>query len=150
LFGDGAGAVLMTRGDAHQGLVCYQLGSDGSGASLLDRKSGGSRHPSTFADLEDGLQYLHMDGRNVFKWAVRAVTQTIELVLQKSGLGVQDVSLYVLHQANIRIINKVAEHLGIPIALDEAYQRGRIHRGDTIVLSGFGAGLSWGTSLFRW
>jgi len=170
LFGDGAGAVLLARGDAHQGLVCYQLGSDGSGCSLLDRKSGGSRNPLTHETLEDGSGFLQMDGRNVFKWAVRAVTQTIELVLEKSGLGVHDVSLYVLHQANIRIINKVAEQLGIapdkifnnlqdygntsagsiPIALDEAYQRGLIHRGDTIVLSGFGAGLTWGTSLFRW
>ena len=170
LFGDGAGAVILTRGDAHQGLVCYQLGSDGSGSALLDRKSGGSKFPLTHAALEAGEQFLQMDGRNVFKWAVRAVSDTIELVLRKSGLGVDDVSLYVLHQANIRIINKVAEHLGIapekmfnnlqeygntsagsiPLALDEAYQRGLIHRGDTVMLSGFGAGLTWGTALFRW
>jgi 3-oxoacyl-[acyl-carrier-protein] synthase-3 len=170
LFGDGAGAVLLTRGDAHQGLVCYQLGSDGGGGPLLDRKSGGSKFPTTHASLDAGDHFLHMDGRNVFKWAVRAVTETIELVLRKSGLGVQDVSLYVLHQANVRIINKVAEHLGIapeklflnlqdygntsaasiPLALDEAYRRGLIHRGDTVVMSGFGAGLTWGTALVRW
>jgi 3-oxoacyl-[acyl-carrier-protein] synthase-3 len=170
LFGDGAGAVIMTRGDAHQGLVCYQLGSDGGGSALLDRKSGGSRAPITHEAIESGEQFLQMDGRNVFKWAVRAVTETIDLVLRKSGLGVNDVSLYVLHQANIRIINKVADHLGIPVdrmfnnlqdygntsagsiplALDEAYQRGLIRRGDTVMLSGFGAGLAWGTALFRW
>lgn len=170
LFGDGAGAVIMTKGDPHQGLVCYQMGSDGSGGAMLDRKSGGSKSPLTHATLDAGDQYLQMDGRNVFKWAVRAVTETIELVLRKSGLGVNDVSLYVLHQANIRIINYAMEQLGIsqsrvfnnlqqygntsggsiPIALDEAYQRGLIHRGDTVLMSGFGAGLTWGTALYRW
>lgn len=170
LFGDGAGAVLLTRGDAHQGLVCYQLGSDGSGGPMLDRKSGGSKFPITAAAIEAGEHYLQMDGRSVFKWAVRAVTETIELVLRKSGLGVHDVSLYVLHQANIRIINYAAEQLGIspdkvfnnlqeygntsgasiPLALDEAFRKGLIHRGDTVVMSGFGAGLTWGTALFRW
>ncbi|HUQ72317.1 MAG TPA: beta-ketoacyl-ACP synthase III [Planctomycetaceae bacterium] len=170
LFGDGAGAVILTKGDAHQGLVCYQLGSDGGGGPMLDRKAGGTKHPLTAAAVEAGEHFLKMDGRSVFKWAVRAVTDTIELVLRKSGLGVHDVSLYVLHQANIRIINNVADHLGIapaklftnlqeygntsggsiPIALDEAYQQGLIHRGDTVVISGFGAGLTWGTCLFRW
>lgn len=170
LFGDGAGAVLLTRGDAHQGLACYQMGSDGSGGKLLDRKSGGTRNPLTAASVEAGDHYLRMDGRSVFKWAVRAVTETVDLVLRKSGLGVHDVSLYVLHQANIRIINYAMEQLGIsptkvfnnlqdygntsgasiPIALDEAYRQGLIHRGDTIVISGFGAGLTWGTALLRW
>jgi len=170
LFGDGAGAVILAKGDAHQGLVCYQLGSDGSGGPMLDRKAGGTRNPLTTEAIAAGEQFLQMDGRSVFKWAVRAVTETIELVLRKSGLGVHDVSLYVLHQANIRIINYAAEQLGIapeklftnlqdygntsggsiPLALDEAYQRGQIHRGDTVVMSGFGAGLTWGTCLFRW
>ena len=127
-------------------------------------------NPLTHADLDAGRQYLQMDGRNVFKWAVRAVTDSIELVLQKSGLSARDVDLYVLHQANIRIINNVAEQLAIPpeklfnnlqdygntsagsipIALDEALQSGRLGRGDTLLMSGFGAGLTWGTCLFRW
>ncbi len=170
LFGDGAGAVLLAAGDPHQGLLCYQMGADGSGGSLLDRPSGGSRRPPTHADLDEGLQYLRMDGRNVFKWAVNLVTDTVELVLAKTGMSVHDVSLYVLHQANIRIINSAMDQLGIssdkvfnnlqkygntsggsiPLALDEAFQAGRIHRGDTLLLSGFGAGLTWGTALFRW
>ncbi len=170
LFGDGAGAVLLTRGDAHQGMLCYQMGSDGSGGSLLDRKSGGTKSPITAAAIDAGDHFLQMDGRSVFKWAVRAVTETIELVLRKSGMSVHDVSLYVLHQANIRIINYAMEQLGIPqskvfnnlqeygntsagsipIALDEAFRQGRVHRGDTILMSGFGAGLTWGTTLFRW
>ena len=170
LFGDGAGAVLLAAGSPQQGLIAYQMGADGAGGVLLDRKSGGSRRPPTHADIDAGLQYLQMDGRNVFKWAVRVVTETTALVLQKAGLSVHDVSLYVLHQANIRIIDKVVEHLGIPedkifnnvhkygntsagsvpIALHEAFQAGRIQRGDTILLSGFGAGLTWGTALLRW
>ena len=170
LFGDGAGAVLLAPGDPHQGLICYQMGADGSGGSLLNRPSGGSKRPATAADIDKGLHYLQMDGRNVFKWAVHLLTDTIELVLNKSGMGVHDVSLYVLHQANIRIINAAMEQLGvpedkvfnnlqkygntsagsIPLALDEAYQAGRINRGDTLLLSGFGAGLSWGTALLRW
>ena len=170
LFGDGAGAVLVARGDAHQGLICYQLGSDGGGGCMLDRLAGGSKNPMTHESLDAGQQFLQMDGRNVFKWAVRAVTDSIEVVMRKTGLSAHDVSLYVLHQANIRIINNVAEQLAIPadkmfnnlreygntsggsipIALDEAFQSGRIHRGDTLLMSGFGAGLTWGTCLFRW
>ena len=170
LFGDGAGAVLLTKGDAHQGLMCYQLGSDGGGGPMLDRQAGGSKNPTTHEDLDAGRQYLQMDGRNVFKWAVRAVTDSVELVLQKSGLSARDVDLYVLHQANIRIINNVAEQLAIPpeklynnlqtygntsagsipIALDEALNAGRLNRGDTLLMSGFGAGLTRGTCLFRW
>lgn len=170
LFGDGAGAVLVTKGDAHQGLMCYQLGSDGGGGPMLDRPSGGSRKPITHEDLDAGAHLLHMDGRAVFKWAVRAVTDSVELVLQKSGLSVHDVALYVLHQANIRIINNVADQLAIPpeklfnnlreygntsggsipIALDEAIRAGRLDRGDTLLMSGFGGGLTWGTCLFRW
>ncbi|MFN0056194.1 MAG: 3-oxoacyl-ACP synthase III family protein [Planctomycetales bacterium] len=170
LFGDGAGAVLLAAGEPHQGLLCYQLGADGSGGTLLDRPSGGSRRPPSHADLDEGLQYLRMDGRNVFKWAVNLVADTIELVLGKTGMSPHDVSLYVLHQANIRIINSAMSQLGvspervfnnlqkygntsggsIPIALDEAFQAGKIHRGDTLLLSGFGAGLTWGTALLRW
>lgn len=170
LFGDGAGAVLIARGDSHQGLMCYQMGSDGGGGCMLDRQAGGSKNPVTHADLDAGRHFLQMDGRNVFKWAVRAVTDSIEVVMRKTGLSAHDVSLYVLHQANIRIINNVAEQLAIPpermfnnlqdygntsggsipIALDEANRAGRLDRGDTLLMSGFGAGLTWGTCLFRW
>lgn len=170
LFGDGAGAVLLARGGPHQGLVCYQTGSDGSGGGLLDRPGGGSRRPSSPSDVDAGMHYLRMDGRSVFKWAVRALTDTIELMLDKTGLSVHDVELYLVHQANIRIINYAMEQLGIPeskvfnnlhkygntsggsipIALDEAFRAGRINRGDTILMSGFGGGLTWGTALFRW
>jgi 3-oxoacyl-[acyl-carrier-protein] synthase-3 len=170
LFGDGAGAVLVERGDANQGLLCYQMGSDGGGGGLLDRPCGGTRNPFTASNTVDAQYFVQMDGRNVFKWAIRALSETIELVLTKSDLKVDDVGLYVLHQANIRIIDYAVERLGIsrdkvfnnlvkygntsggsiPIVLDEAYRDGRIKQGDIILMSGFGAGLSWGTALFRW
>lgn len=170
LFGDGAGAVLVMRGEPHQGLICYQLGSDGSGGPLLDRPAGGTRTPLTTESLLAGDHFLRMDGRNVFKWAVKVLTETILLVLEKSDRTVADVSLFLLHQANIRIIAAAAEQLGIPeeklfnnlqkygntsggsipLVLDEALRSGRIQRGDTLLMCGFGAGLTWGTSLFRW
>jgi 3-oxoacyl-[acyl-carrier-protein] synthase III len=170
LFGDAAGAVLLARGEPHQGLLCYQLGSDGSGAPMLYRPTGGTHAPSTAENLAAGDNYLQMDGRSVFKWAVRALTDTIELVLRRTGTTVHDVDLFVVHQANVRIINYAMEQLGIPeekvfnnlesfgntsaasipLAMDQAYRAGRINRGDTLLLSGFGAGLTWGTGLYRW
>lgn len=170
LFGDGAGAVLVTQGEPHQGLICYQMGADGSGGPLLQCAAGGTRHPMTIDDVEAGRHFLSMDGRTVFKWAVRVLTDTIELVLSKSGMSIHDVSMFLVHQANKRIIDAAISQLGIdpdrvfsnlerygntsggsiPLALDEAFQAGQINRGDTILMCGFGAGLTWGTSLFRW
>jgi 3-oxoacyl-[acyl-carrier-protein] synthase III len=170
LFGDGAGAAVITRGTPKQGLLCYQLGADGGGGPLLVIPAGGTREPTSPASVQAGRQYVHMDGRSVFKWAVRALTDTIQLVLEQSNLGVNDVSQYILHQANQRIIDAAVDALkiprervfnniqrygntsgaSVPIALDEAFRAGRIHPGDTLLLSGFGAGLTWGTAVFRW
>lgn len=170
LFGDGAGAVLLTKGEAHQGLICYQMGSDGSGAALLDRPMGGALTPLSHFGIDQGDHYLRMDGRSVFKWAVRMLTDSVELVLDQSGMSVHDIHLYLLHQANIRIIDSARQQMGIPaekffnnlakygntsagsipLVLDEAVQNGRIKRGDSLVMCGFGAGLSWGTGVFRW
>ncbi|MEX0717266.1 MAG: beta-ketoacyl-ACP synthase III [Planctomycetaceae bacterium] len=170
LFGDGAGAVLVSRGEPHQGLICYQMGSDGSGGPMLSMPSGGTRNPATPESVRAGEHFLRMDGRNVFKWAVRALTDTVELVLEKSGMSVHDVSLFLFHQANVRIINHAVEQLGIPpekvfnnlhrygntsagsipLAMNEAHQAGLLARGDTVLMSGFGGGLTWGTGLFRW
>lgn len=170
LFGDGAGAVVMSKGDPSQGLICYHMGADGAGGDLLDRPAGGSRCPITAEAILAGDHYLRMDGRSVFKWAVRLVQDSIELVLEKSGHRVEDVSLFVLHQANIRIIDAAMDSLeigedrvfcnvhkygntsaaSVPLVLDEALRAGKIQRGDLILMCGFGAGLSWGTGLFRW
>ncbi len=170
LFGDGAGAVLVGPGSRDQGLLSYQLGSDGAGAGLLDRPVGGTSRPLTAQAVAEGQHFLKMDGRNVFKWAIQVVTETIELILERSGCTVADVDLFVLHQANIRIIDHAMKVLGIPpakvfnnlhrvgntsggsipIALDEAQQQGLIKPGSLVMMCGFGAGLTWGTGLFRW
>jgi 3-oxoacyl-[acyl-carrier-protein] synthase-3 len=170
LFGDGAGAVLLTRGRPDQGIISYSMGADGSGGDLLSRPACGSRMPPTPELLEKGLQYMYMDGRAVFRWAVAILCDTIQDVLRDAGLTPADVDLYIPHQANIRIINasidvldiprsKVFNNLdrygntsagSVPLALDEALQEGRVLPGSMLCLSGFGAGLTWGTALVRW
>ncbi len=170
LFGDGAGAVLLTRGRPDQGLLAYSMGADGSGGDLLSRPACGSRLPPTPELLAQGMHYMHMDGRAVFRWAVAILCDTIQDVLQASGLRPSDIDLYVPHQANIRIINAAIDVLhiarsrvynnldrygntsagSVPLALDEAISEGRLAPGNLIVLSGFGAGLAWGTAVMRW
>jgi 3-oxoacyl-[acyl-carrier-protein] synthase-3 len=170
LFGDGAGAVLLTKGGPEQGLISYSLGSDGAGGDLLSRPACGSRHPPTPELLAEGLHYMYMDGRAVFRWAVGILCDTIQDVLRHAQMTTDQVDLYIPHQANIRIINaaidvlhipraKVFNNLdrygntsaaSIPLAMDEAIAAGRLKPGDLALLSGFGAGLNWGTALFRW
>src|SRR5271170_647997 len=105
LFGDGAGAVLLAPGEKDQGLVSYQLGSDGSGGDLLSRPACGSRIPPSVAALEKGLHYLTMDGRAVFKWAVRILADSSQVVLEHAGCPVSAVRWFIPHQANVRIIH---------------------------------------------
>ena len=170
LFGDGAGAVLLARGRPDQGLISFSLGADGGGGDLLSRPTCGSRTPPTAELLSKGLHFMHMDGRAVFRWAVAILCDTIQDVLKHTGLATTDIDLYVPHQANIRIINAAIDVLhiprsrvynnlhrygntsagSIPLALDEAIAEGRLKPGNLVVLSGFGAGLSWGTTVMRW
>src|SRR5262245_58736812 len=170
LFGDGAGAVLLTRGRPDQGILSYSLGSDGSGGDLLSRPACGSRLPPSPELLARGLHYMYMDGRAVFRWAVAILCDTIQDVLKSNAIQPNDVDLYIPHQANIRIINAAIDVLriprasvfnnlekygntsagSVPLALDEAMVEGRIKPGNLIVLSGFGAGLAWGTAVLRW
>lgn len=170
LFGDGAGAALIGPGSQQQGLEAYNLGSDGSRANILCQPMGGSRQPVDAEQLEEGAHFLQMEGRPVFKWAVQILCDTIPAVLGHAELSRDDIDLFVLHQANLRILNAAAEMLGldpdklvvnvdrygntsggsVPLALDEAYTQGRIQAGSRLVLSGFGAGLAWGTAVFRW
>lgn len=170
LFGDGAGAVLLAPGEKDQGMPAYQLGSDGSGGDLLNRPACGSRIPPTSAALDQGLHYLTMDGRAVFKWAVRIITDSTLDVLAHAERKVEEVRWFVPHQANVRILHSASDVLGfhrdavfknlekygntsagsIPIALDELTRSGQIAPGDLLLTSGFGAGLNWGTALWRW
>lgn len=170
LFGDGAGAVLLEAADNARGFLCYQLGADGARGGMLDRPVGGTLRPATPELVAAGEHLLKMDGRNVFKWAIEVVTETIDQILSTAGVTVDDVKLFVLHQANIRIIDNAVRELNIPrekvfnnlsrvgntsaasipLALDEAHERGHIESGDLVLMCGFGAGLTWGTGLFRW
>jgi 3-oxoacyl-[acyl-carrier-protein] synthase-3 len=170
LFGDGAGAVLLAPGRPDQGILAYSMGSDGAGGDMLSRPACGSRLPPTPELLAKGLHYMYMDGRAVFRWAVGILCDTIQDVLKAAEFRPGDVDLYLPHQANIRIINaaidvlriprsKVFNNLdrygntsagSVPLALDEAVEEGRLKPGQLAVLSGFGAGLAWGTALMRW
>ena len=173
LFGDGAGAALLqpcpTEQKGTTGLISYTLGSEGD-TNALYIPAGGSREPTTMDSLDRGRQYLSMDGRSVFKWAVRIVADSSRDVLISAGLTPADVDFVILHQANIRIIDAAVSHFdvprekvfvnlekygntsaaSIPMALDDANRQGLIKRGDIVLLCGFGAGLSWGTVLLRW
>ena len=151
-------------------MLAYQLGSDGSGGDLLSRPACGSRIPPSPEALSEGLHYLTMDGRAVFKWAVRILADSCSAVMTKANVGVGDVRWFIPHQANVRIIHSASDVLGfprevvyknlerygntsggsIPIALDELVQDGQVAPGDLILISGFGAGLNWGTALWRW
>ncbi len=170
LFGDGAGAVVLAAGAADQGLAAYTLGADGSGTTMLYKEMGGSRVPSSHAAIDAGLNLLRMDGKGVFKWATRVLCDTIGEVLAHANLKLSDIDLFVLHQANLRIIESAVESLqidrqkliinidrygntsggSVPLALDEAFEAGRVRRGMRILMSGYGAGLSWGTCIFNW
>ncbi len=170
LFGDGAGAVLLSRGSPEQGLLAYTMGADGSGADLLCSPMGGSRCRPSVEAIEAGQHFLRMEGKPVFKWAVRLVAQTTREVLAAANMTIDDLDLIALHQANVRIIDAAAEELclprekvlinldrygntsagSIPLVLDEANLAGRLHRGDNVLISGYGAGLAWGTGIFRW
>lgn len=170
LFGDGAGAVLLRPTDDHsKGLKSFTLGSEGCNWQMLSIPAGGSRQILTPERLLAGEQYLQMEGQGVFKWAVRAVADSIQDCLTHAKLTVDDLDLLILHQANIRIIdsaisdfdidrNKVVVNLdrygntsaaSIPLVLDEAIRNGKVHANSKVLLCGFGAGLTWGTSIIQ-
>jgi len=170
LFGDGAGAVVIGPVPEGYGLLAFELGSDGSGGSLLNMPAGGSRLPASVETVEKKLHTIHMSGQDVFKFAVR-IMQTASLnVIEKAGLAPSDIDFLIPHQANYRIIEAAMRRLqldesrvvinldrygnmssaSIPVALDEALRQGRIKDGDRLVLVGFGGGLTWGAAVVRW
>jgi len=169
LFGDGAGAALLGAGGDDQGFLSYSLGADGRGGCMLEVPAGGSREPLTAAGLAAGRQYMTMEGRAVFKWAVRLLSESVTAVLSAAALAPADIDYFVLHQANRRILDAAAANLGfdparvvmnldrygntsaasIPLVLDELREAGRLQRGQKLLLCGFGAGLTWGTGIFQ-
>jgi 3-oxoacyl-[acyl-carrier-protein] synthase-3 len=165
LFGDGAGAVVLERVE-RRGFLGFELGADGGGGLHLSLPGSGSRR------IEDatGNGLVHMNGREVFKFATRVLVASAQAVLERCGVSVEDVDVYVPHQANVRIMDHAAQKLGIPrermvvnvdrygntssgsipLALAEAQREGRLQKGDLVLMTGMGAGLTWGSGLMEW
>jgi 3-oxoacyl-[acyl-carrier-protein] synthase-3 len=170
LFGDGAGAAVLSEVQPGFGLLASELGAEGSGGDALKLAAGGSLLPASKATLDSGQHYLSMQGHEVFRFATKIMGEAAVRVLGEIGLTSQDVDLLVPHQANIRIIQASAKRLklpmekvyvnvqkygntsaaSIPIALEEAEREGRIKEGDVVVLVGFGAGLTWASCALKW
>ncbi len=169
LFGDGAGACVLEPVEKG-GLLGFDLGSDGAGGHFLDLPAGGSRLPASRDTVARRLHYIRMDGNQVFKFAVKAMGRAALKALDMAKLSSDDIDLFIPHQANKRIIDAAGRKLGlpeekvfmnlekygntsgasIPLALYEAVGEGRINQGDIVVLSGFGAGLSWAAAVIEW
>jgi 3-oxoacyl-[acyl-carrier-protein] synthase III len=170
LFGDGAGAFVLQSGDEPGGVLSAVMRSDGSGANLLTVPAGGSRLPTSSETLLHKQHTIHMNGREVFRFATRVMAQATKEVIAAAQLQLEDIQLVIPHQANLRIIEAAMRGLdipkdqcfinierygntstaSIPIATCEAIQQGRLHTGDNTVFVGFGAGLTWGAALVRW
>jgi 3-oxoacyl-[acyl-carrier-protein] synthase-3 len=174
LFGDGAGAVLLEpaveeKKELQEGIMGFDLGNDPEGVDLLNLPAGGSRMPASEETVAGRLHFLRMNGREVYKFATRIIVSSARNILEKHNLSVDDVDLFIPHQANIRIIEAGAKKLGIPpervftnleyfgntscasipLCLDQAAAAGRLVAGDTVLMMGFGAGLGWGSCLAR-
>jgi len=171
LFGDGAGAVLVEPAeDGECGIIDFILRSDGGGGQFLYMPGGGSLNPASSETVEKKMHYVHQDGRNVFKFAVRGMVEISNEILAKHGLTARDLRLYIPHQANLRIIKAAVEKMGleesqvainidryanttagtIPICLSEAVDSKTIQPKDLILIASFGAGFTWGSLLLRW
>jgi len=170
LFGDGAGAVLLQPTDEPGGLLSFVLGSDGAGACSLYVPAGGSRQPASAESVAAREHYVKMEGKEVFRFATRVLPDSVLQALQAASLTTEDMDVLIPHQANTRIIDHAVKRLkvdgasvfsnverygntsaaSIPVALCEAVEEGLVQSGTTVVMSGFGAGLSWGTVVWKW
>ena len=169
LFGDGAGAVVLEHVD-RGGFLGFELGADGGGGDALQLPAGGSRLPASQETVAAEQHVIQMNGREVFKFATRVLVSSAEKVLETCGLTVDDVDVYVPHQANMRIIDHAARKLGfppervvinvdrygntssgsIPLALADAVEDGRLRPGQVVLMTGMGAGLTWGSGVMEW
>ncbi len=169
LFGDGAGATIVKRSTKHRGILSAYMRSDGTLADLLHRPKGGAACPVTPEIIASGDYYVHMQGREVFKNAVRSMADATDRALDGAKLSAADIDLLIPHQANIRIIEATAKHVNmpmekvfvnvdrygntsaasIPIALSEAVEQGRVKEGSTVMFVAFGAGFTWGSMIAR-
>jgi len=169
LFGDGAGAVVLRACDSGEGILSTVTGSDGSLNALLNIPGGGSRHPVSPETIEKRMHFMKMEGKEVFKHAVRAMADASRKALEKAGITMAEVACVVPHQANMRIVEAIRDRLGvgpekffvnldkygnmsaasIPVALDEAIRAGVIKKGDRVVLVAFGGGFTWGAMVVK-
>ncbi|MGI6632221.1 MAG: beta-ketoacyl-ACP synthase III [Bacillota bacterium] len=170
LFGDGAGAVLLEVGTEGEGLIGFHLGVDGSSADLLTLPAGGAKLPASLETVEQGSHFIHMDGKAVFKFAVKIIDSAVTKVLEKVGMTADEIDVLIPHQANLRIIDSACNRFkiskekvmvnidkygntssaSVPIAMCEARNEGRLKKGDLVVLVAFGAGLSYGSAAIIW
>lgn len=170
LFGDGAGAAVLQANDKGCGIMGTVMGSDGSLSNLLMVPAGGSRMPTSEKTIKERLHYLKMNGRETYRHAVTEMTEAAQAVLSRCGMTVDDVDWLIPHQANMRIIQAVAQRLGVPLerfvinieeygntsgatiglALDEAVKDGRIKQHDNVLLVAFGGGFTWGALVMEW
>ena len=170
IFADGAGAVVMSEGNLPRGVLASAMHSDGCMSDFISMEGGGSLHPASAATVAEGMHFIRMRGNETFKIAVRSIEDVSREVLRKAGLTPDDVTWFIPHQANQRIIDAVGDRLGIPasrcyvnidlygntsaasipIALDEAVRAGKVKAGDVILMAAFGAGLTWAASAVRW
>jgi len=169
LFGDGAGAAVLAPVESG-GILSGYLGSDGAQADLLFMPAGGSRQPVTHQTIDNHLHYIKMQGNELFKLAVKIMSEAARIALRQAGLECSDVDLVIPHQANVRILTAVAKKLGLPeekiylniekygnmssastaVALCEAVKERRIKKGDIVLLDAFGSGLVWGACVIKW
>jgi 3-oxoacyl-[acyl-carrier-protein] synthase-3 len=170
LLGDGAGAFVLQASDRPGGVLSSWLGADGSGSALLTIPAGGSRRPASLATVGEGLHYLKMNGRAVYRFATAILGRAVKEAVARAGLRLDDIDLVIPHQANVHIIQSAARSLGVPpskffvnleaygntsnasvpIAACDAVAEGRLRRGDRVVLVAFGAGLNWGAMTVEW
>lgn len=170
LFADGAGAVVLKADDSGAGVLLSHMGSDGSGADILNMAAGGYKHTPTWEYIKENPPIIGMNGQELFKRAVKTMSNEVEQIIKQSGVNADDIALFVPHQANARIIHAACDRVGlphekafinidhtgntvaasIPIALHEAKEQGRIKEGDLILFAAFGAGLTWASALVRW
>ncbi len=170
LFGDGAGAIVLQADERPGGVLSTVLGSDGSGAEHLSIPAGGSKIPASHDTVDQRLHYMQMNGREVYRFATRIMGKVAKQACEKAGVDLNEIDLFIPHQANIRIIRSASKYLGIgedkvftnlhkygntstasiPIALCEAIEADRIKTNDRIVMVGFGGGLSWGATVVKW
>lgn len=170
LFGDGAGAAVVSEVDESRGILGSWMMSDGSGSRVIEIPAGGVRTPIPSSGFAEGDQYFQMDGRAVWRFAIEAFPQAVRGVLDRIGRDLSEVDLIIPHQANLRIVEAGMENLGlpmektftnlqrygntagasVPIALREAVDSGVLNRGDLVVTAAFGGGLAWGANAFVW